>query len=167
MSGVALIYPLNLHRTHTFLAKQNSRKEKMSLLKIGVLLHSRLVMSISSILNAYRNNFLRQRYGNHRDGLYCYQSLITVPRLSFNNFCFFVPSYADLTKRFSASLSTECQDGTHACVDQASCLQSTKSNGYLCQCPAGQIGDGFQLAVGGDGCSDDCQLFQGKDIALH
>ena len=76
-------------------------------------------------------------------------------------------SYADLTSKFSASLSTECHDGTHACVDQATCLQSNKSSGYLCQCPAGQIGDGFEPDSGGDGCSDDCQLFQGKDSTSY
>ena len=37
--------------------------------------------------------------------------------------------------------------------------KSTKSNGYLCLCGPGKIGDGFKTDIGGDGCSDSCDLF--------
>ena len=57
-------------------------------------------------------------------------------------------SYTKLINRFSNSLSTECVDGTHQCVEQATCLQSLKSSGYLCQCGSGRLGNGFKTDIG-------------------
>ena len=33
------------------------------------------------------------------------------------------------------------------------------SDGYLCLCDAGRIGDGFKTDIGGGGCSEQCNLF--------
>ena len=60
---------------------------------------------------------------------------------------------------FSFGLSTECKDDAHFCIPNASCVQSELSDGYLCQCPAGTIGNGFQLEKGGDGCDETCSMF--------
>ena len=50
-------------------------------------------------------------------------------------------TYDQLIAAFSATLSTECEDGTHHCVPEATCLQSTKSAGYLCLCGSGTYGN--------------------------
>ena len=46
------------------------------------------------------------------------------------------------------AVSNECNDGTHRCVDGATCLQSVKSSGYLCRCGSGSLGNGFEEDIG-------------------